>query len=63
MIEIDKHKTQALNGKWVVLCVRLHELLGTAIRTFLMSYIKELKVRTRQHSYGRKLALTRSTSQ
>ena len=21
MIEIEKHKTQALNGKWVVLCV------------------------------------------
>ena len=63
MIEIDKHKTQALNGKWVVPCVRLHELLGTAIRTFLMGYRKKLKVRTRQHSYGRRLALTRSTSQ
>ena len=32
-------------------------MLGTAIRTFLMYYIKELKVRTRQHSYGRTLAL------
>ena len=42
----------------VVLCVGgLHELLGTAIRTFLMYYIKEPKVRTRQHSYGRTLAL------
>ena len=28
-----------------------------AIRTFLMYYIKELKMRTRQHSYGRRLAL------
>ena len=32
-------------------------MLGTAIRTFLTYYIKELKVRTRQHSYGRTLAL------
>ena len=63
VIEIDKHQHST---KWemVVICVEwLHELLGTAIRSFLMSYIKELKVRTRQHSYGKRLALTRSTNQ
>ena len=32
-------------------------MLGTAMRSFLMYYIKELKVRTRQHSYGKTLAL------
>ena len=43
------------------MCRYLHELLGTAIRTFLMSCVKELKVRTRQHSCGIRLALDIST--
>ena len=43
------------------MCRCLHELLGTAIRTFLMRYMNELKVNTKQHSCGRRLALDKGT--
>ena len=36
-------KTQALNGEWkTTKCRCLHELLGTAIKSFLMRYMNEL---------------------
>ena len=63
LVEIDKHKTQALNGNWVVLCVVITLVVRNGHKDVTKSYIKELKVRTRQHSYGRRLALNRSTSQ
>ena len=49
VIEIGKQNTKHWMGNGSTRCSELHELLGTAIRSFLMSYIKELKVRTRQH--------------
>ena len=50
MIGFKHNITQALDGEMgSTMCRCLHELLGMAIRSFLMSYIKELKVRTRQN--------------
>ena len=40
---LNGNEEEALNG------MQRHEWLGTTIMSFLMSYIKELKVGTRQH--------------